>query len=250
MNSPEPYTTSPVDERVCSGWSIRLREDVASELFRQRTSGKAVSARLFASPLLRCSPRTFALERLLAREAAVPGVSELRVEEIALTVLHSLSQDQSCEPGRQSAPRRPRHVEAIERTRELLLKSIGRRVSLGDIARNVGLSPWHLARTFRRFTGQTIHQYLSMLRVRTALDLVLNTRIDLLTIAIDLGYSHASHFGAEFRRAYGATPSAFRKGWFGPKVASALHSQPGWRTFHTEEPGQQATSNTAEVHRD
>jgi AraC-like DNA-binding protein len=86
---------------------------------------------------------------------------------------------------------------------------LGTAVTLRDLAREVGCSPYYLCRVFRRATGRTIHGYREQLRLRTALA-ALADGADLTTLALDLGYSSHSHFTASFRKAFGTPPSRVR----------------------------------------
>ncbi len=88
--------------------------------------------------------------------------------------------------------------------------------SLETMAAAIDSSPYHLCRTFKKFTGMTVHAYLTHIRMRTALEWV--REIDNLTrIALDLGYSSHSHFSAVFKRCFGLTPRQWRGAGFSPK---------------------------------
>jgi AraC-like DNA-binding protein len=82
---------------------------------------------------------------------------------------------------------------------------------IGSLAREVGCSPYHLARLFRRATGTSIHQYLLRLRLAIALGRLAQGETDLGRLAADLGFAHHSHFSASFRRIFGLTPTQARR---------------------------------------
>ena len=88
---------------------------------------------------------------------------------------------------------------------------LGERLTLGEIARAVHSSPFHLARVFRARTGFSIHGYRNQLRLCSSLEQVLEPEADLALIARRLGYSSHSHFTVSFRRAFGKPPSAVRR---------------------------------------
>jgi AraC family transcriptional regulator len=67
-----------------------------------------------------------------------------------------------------------------------------------------------LCRIFRRETGVTIHEYRTRLRLRRAVASFRDGDVDLLALALDLGYSSHSHFTSSFRSEFGETPSAIR----------------------------------------
>jgi AraC family transcriptional regulator len=83
-------------------------------------------------------------------------------------------------------------------------------IRLTDVAQAAGVSPAYLTTVFTRVEGTPVHRYLLRLRLARALVDVPHTN-DLTRLAYDLGFSHHSHLTAAFRRAFGCTPSRFRK---------------------------------------
>ena len=61
------------------------------------------------------------------------------------------------------------------------------------IAREVGLSAYHVCRLFHRVTGTKLHQYRVRLRLRAALTEVVESARPLTDIALDAGFSSHSH---------------------------------------------------------
>ena len=70
---------------------------------------------------------------------------------------------------------------------------------------------FHLAGVFKSRTGVSLHAYRNQLRLRAALERMHNRGVDLVEIALDLGFSSHSHFTETFRRHFGATPSLIRE---------------------------------------
>jgi AraC-like DNA-binding protein len=99
------------------------------------------------------------------------------------------------------------HAARIEAIRERLAADVSANDSLSTIARDAGLSPFHLARQFRAHTGSSIHQYLLALRLATAHARMRSGANDLTELAVDLGFASLAHFSSTFRRAYGMSPS-------------------------------------------
>lgn len=84
-------------------------------------------------------------------------------------------------------------------------------LTLGDMAAMAGMSRFHFVRSFRSVVGESPHQYLIAARLRAAADRLLDTRESVTTIALAVGFNDLSHFNATFRRAFGASPGAWRK---------------------------------------
>jgi AraC-like DNA-binding protein len=103
------------------------------------------------------------------------------------------------------------HREIVEHTQELVTRRFCEPSTISELAAAAGVSVFHLCRVFRAHTGTTIHAYRNQLRLRTALERVLDSQKDLSDLALDLGYCSHSHFTAAFRRLYGITPSAARQ---------------------------------------
>ena len=97
----------------------------------------------------------------------------------------------------------PKRVEGI------LVNAANPRVRLSELSQVVGLSPSHLAATFKRAERTTIHQYLVDLRLRRAASLLAGCD-DLTTLALSLGFASQSHFSNSFRRWAGCTPGKYR----------------------------------------
>ncbi|MEO7158321.1 MAG: AraC family transcriptional regulator [Vicinamibacterales bacterium] len=107
--------------------------------------------------------------------------------------------------------RRGRHSEPIEVARDLIARQFQDNLSLSEIAAAAQSSVFHLARTFKARTGFSLHAYRNQLRLRAALERMRDRDVDLIDIALDLGFSSHSHFTETFRRSFGKTPSAVRE---------------------------------------
>lgn len=142
------------------------------------------------------------VQRLVHARAlqALTAPTVLEREESALATLSALAPLPATTPHVADAAR----IEAI---RERLAADISANASLATIARDAGLSPFHLARRFRARTGSSIHQYLLALRLATARAHIRCGANNLTQLAVDLGFSSLAHFSVTFRRAYGAPPS-------------------------------------------
>ena len=142
-----------------------------------------------------------------------PGPLEL--EEMIIAFLSRLLR--RVEPSEVEAParRRPgtrRHRRrAVETVMQLLSARFDERLTLDDVAAETYYSKYHLARLFRDEVGLPIHRYLTRLRLRAALDQVIDPATDLSRLALQLGFSSHSHLTSAFRTEFGRTPSELRR---------------------------------------
>jgi AraC family transcriptional regulator len=98
---------------------------------------------------------------------------------------------------------------AVARAKEVLQARSCERLSLNEIAREVGVAPVYLTQEFTRTEGIPLYRYQLRLRLNRAL-LALPHCEDITGLALDLGFSSHSHFTAVFRRSFGLTPSEYR----------------------------------------
>jgi AraC-like DNA-binding protein len=79
-----------------------------------------------------------------------------------------------------------------------------------ELALAIGVSPYHLSRSFRHATGMTLTRYRRQLRIKHALHRLAEGDNDLARLAADLGFSDQSHFTRVTRLEAGATPGQLR----------------------------------------
>jgi AraC family transcriptional regulator len=98
----------------------------------------------------------------------------------------------------------------LKRVLDLLEAQLDGDVSLEQLAREVGMSPFHFARAFKRSTGSPPHRYLVRLKVERACRLLETTPLAIPDIALAVGYGDASYLARVFRRTLGVTPGEYR----------------------------------------
>lgn len=151
------------------------------------------------------APETYLRQHLLASYLRGPDVDPLLVEQTAVSLVESAIGD--VRPVRVASPA---HVQLAAEAQELLATTVHESRSLHELATELNVSPFHLARVFRRVTGFGLHEYRRRLRLRLALQRVGNG--GLTTLAFELGFASHSHFTDAFRREFGLTPSAVGRG--------------------------------------
>jgi len=90
-------------------------------------------------------------------------------------------------------------------------ENLGMHFTLKDVADHVGTHPRQLNRVFLANTNCTPASYWRQLRIHHARNLLVNTSQRITTVAINCGFSDASHFILWFRKQYGETPNDYRK---------------------------------------
>jgi len=109
----------------------------------------------------------------------------------------------------QSAERTP--PRWLTRVKDRLHAEFCERVRMRDLAREAGVHPVHLARTFRKFERRSPGEYQQHLQIRVACELLRKPEWPLATIAAECGFADQSHFTRAFRRMAATTPLRFRQ---------------------------------------
>lgn len=98
--------------------------------------------------------------------------------------------------------RHPRLGQVIE----MMEANIEEPVSPGELAENVGMSTRQLERLFRRYLDRSPKRYYMELRLGRARNLLMQTDMSIINVAIACGFSSPSHFSKCYRSHYGITP--------------------------------------------
>ncbi len=152
---------------------------------------------------------TYLRQRIVAHHAArSPEADPLLVEEeLTRAVAAAVS---AAVRASGALARGGRGPDPVDSARATLAARLGDRLSLDEVAREVHISPFHLAHCFRARTGLGLHAYRTHLRLREALRRIADPGISLTDLALDLGFASHSHFTDTFRRTFGRPPSAVR----------------------------------------
>jgi AraC family transcriptional regulator len=152
-----------------------------------------------------------AQRRLFLEVSTATDAEPLDVEERVIDLLDRVMSLAYRNGARLPESRMPRNSDLADAAKQWIAPRVAERLTLSRIAAAVGVSVFHLCRSFRRATGLTLHAYRDQVRLRLALERLELGERDLTRLALDLGYSSHSHFTAAFRRSFGTPPSTTRK---------------------------------------
>ena len=93
---------------------------------------------------------------------------------------------------------------------EYIETSLDKEIGLFELASMVGMSVTHFSHAFKARFGIAPYRYVLQRRIERAKVLLRTTNDTVATIAVRVGFSSQSSFGATFARATGMTPSAYR----------------------------------------
>jgi AraC-like DNA-binding protein len=219
------YVMTPVERRAAyevdahHGWrsvAVRLEPEALDIL-----AGEAVPELLVES-LDRCRDNVLDMAalptrlRLVAQELLQPAFRGPmnRIFRQAKTLEFLAHQFGVLERSGQAEEALPvRDLAKVRVAHERLLHDLREPPDLDALAKDVGLSPKRLNRGFRELYGTTVFAFLRDARLEAARKaLEAGTPLPLKQLAWELGYQQVSNFVTAFRRRFGVTPGAWKRG--------------------------------------
>lgn len=104
-----------------------------------------------------------------------------------------------------------RETDGIDDVIQYLHTNYSGKVTLAQLTRKFHINRTSLGRDFLETTGMTIMAYLMKLRLYLASQLLKDTTLPVSEIYERVGFNDPAHFGRQFRKHYGVSPSEYRR---------------------------------------
>jgi AraC-like DNA-binding protein len=101
-------------------------------------------------------------------------------------------------------------LATIQRALGFIHQNFSREIALSDVASMFGMSETAFSRFFKKNTGNTFTEHVTILRVAEACKLLSDTTTAITDICFEVGYSNISNFNRKFKERRGMTPSRYR----------------------------------------
>ncbi|MBO0756306.1 MAG: helix-turn-helix transcriptional regulator [Bradyrhizobiaceae bacterium] len=186
--------------------SFRLTPDYLETI----VAGSGARQAAFRVPNLPPMP---ALTPLLAMaEAARDEGDAGQFEELAIALVGAVATALGNAARQTRAPTRQdeRRVTEALRLIEARAEDLEPRLSMTELAGEVGMSPFHFLRMFREVVGMTPYQFVLHSRLHRAAVRLRRSRDAVSSIALQAGFGDLSTFNRRFRRVMGMSPGAYR----------------------------------------
>jgi AraC-like DNA-binding protein len=140
-------------------------------------------------------------------DAVLTADSALRAEEAVLELVDTALDRLD---GTDGDGRRPVNDRTVARAHDFFVADVAAKPTLDAVAKAAGVDKFTLLRRFRRTVATTPHNYLVMLRIDRARELLARgaSPVD---AALGAGFSDQAHLTRWFRRLHGTTPAAYAR---------------------------------------
>lgn len=150
-------------------------------------------------------------EQVLRPPAYAPLLHGLYLESRAIEIvgeaLHAIAHSS---PDPSSLRLRPRDHQRMAELRELIEARLDAAFTLGEVARDAGMSVNTLQRLFQAVQGMTVFEHVRRRKLERARDALERDGVSVAEAAHIAGYTSAANFSTAFKRAFGASPKTFR----------------------------------------
>ncbi|MGM0499108.1 MAG: response regulator transcription factor [Bacillota bacterium] len=103
-----------------------------------------------------------------------------------------------------------KNKEMINEMKEHIAENYQDGITLSEMAKKFNLSSGHLSNLFHEETGESFSEYLNMIRLNKAKELLKTTDYKIYEIADQLGFNDAYYFSSWFKKKVGASPTTYR----------------------------------------
>lgn len=101
--------------------------------------------------------------------------------------------------------------EAVQKMIDYIEANIKECLSLEEISRQIGYSPYYCSAQFHKICGITIKSYISLRRLALSTLEIRDTNKRIIDIAVKYGFSSQEALTRAFRSTFGCTPASYRK---------------------------------------
>ncbi len=104
-----------------------------------------------------------------------------------------------------------RSVSVIDLAKEYINTHYQKDISLDEVSEHVDISPYYFSKIFKTETGQNFIEYLTMIRMDKAKELLRESDLSMKEICAEVGYSDPNYFSRTFKKNVGQTPTEYKE---------------------------------------
>ena len=98
----------------------------------------------------------------------------------------------------------------VEQAVQLIREHYREDINISTVAGELEISEGYLSRVFKKETDYTFTSYLTLYRMKIAMNLLKDCRVKVYEVAEQVGYSDTAYFSAQFKKVTGISPSEYQ----------------------------------------
>lgn len=103
------------------------------------------------------------------------------------------------------------HPDAVTRMQNYISDHLADPITLHDLAKVAGYSPWYSAKLFKEYTGKTPFGYIRMLRLSRAALVLRDENRKVIDVALDFVFDSHEGFTRAFQKQFGLPPKQYQQ---------------------------------------
>ena len=99
----------------------------------------------------------------------------------------------------------------LKKVLSYIQENFNKPLTLNQIAQQIMITPNYLCRYFKKKMGMTVFQYMKQYRINKSIDLLLQSDLSIINIAMQCGFDNLSYYIRTFKKLTGLTPKQYRR---------------------------------------
>lgn len=103
------------------------------------------------------------------------------------------------------------NIKNLKKVFDFIDENYQNKINILQMTKLTNFSPQHFCRIFKGYTGKTFVQYVTLIRLERAKDLIVNSDLPITQISSIIGFCNVNYFDRIFKKYFGCNPSDIRK---------------------------------------
>lgn len=101
----------------------------------------------------------------------------------------------------------------IQKTYEYIKSHYQEDITIATLSEYLNIHPTYIHKLFKQYTNDSVHNVINKYRVQKSIDLLSNTALPLVDIAIDVGFNNRQSYFNAFKKFTGKSPTDYRNAY-------------------------------------
>ena len=103
------------------------------------------------------------------------------------------------------------NIKNLKRVLDFIGENYQNKITIAQMTKLTNFSPQHFCRIFKAYTGKTLVEYVTLIKLENAKDLIVKTDLPITQISSIAGFCNTNYFDRVFKKYFNSKPSDIRK---------------------------------------